>query len=77
MLHFAHKFYEIQDLNPTKPEHFCTGIPFALMLIDSQSIELSEEDLDHRCPKWINKVSNLKKIFTKIGVFYDRRMMSK
>jgi len=47
------------------------------MLIDSESIEISLEDLDLKCPKWINKVSNLKKIFGKIGTFYDRRMLSK
>jgi hypothetical protein len=75
MVSFALSFEEVKDYDPRKPEHFATGLPFALMLADSEAIGLVMEELDRNGLKWINRVSNLKKILAKVRVFFDKRLM--
>ena len=72
---FSFSFMEIREYNPHKPQHFASGLPFAIMLADCESIDINPEEIDHKSPKWIVKVSNLKKILTKVQIFYDKRMM--
>lgn len=71
MLKFALKFTDNQVYDPIKLDHFTDGLPFAHMLMHSDTISLSMGELEVNSGKWISKVSNLKKILTKINNFME------
>ncbi len=71
MLKFALKFPENQAYDCLKLEHFSDGLPFAHMLIHSDTISLSLGELEVNNGKWIAKVGNLKKMLSKINGFME------
>jgi uncharacterized protein YdcH (DUF465 family) len=71
MIKFALKFSENQEYENLRLEHFTDGLPLAHMLISSDTIGLSLDELDINTVKWITKVSNLKKILSKIHSFLE------
>lgn len=71
MVPFALKFRENADRGSLTLADFADGIPFAHILIDSDATSLSLDELEAGSTKWINKVSNLKKILSKITAFME------
>jgi hypothetical protein len=71
MLKFALMFNDNQERESLRLEDFTDGVPFAHMLIHSDTIALSLGELELGSQKWISKVSNLKKILTKITHFME------
>jgi len=71
MLKFSQQFKEIKLITSLGLEHFADGLPFAYMLLSSDTIGLSLDELEIGAAKWISKVSNLKKILSKIYSFLD------
>lgn len=75
MVAFAGTFPESRDYSNLETHSFTDGLLFCSMLTHSKSIDIAADDLDSRCSKWINKVSNLKKVLLKIRPFYEKRML--
>lgn len=75
MVSFAFTFPEIKSYSHLEPEHFTDGLIFCQMLAHSKMLDLSLDDLDRNCAKWINKIANLKKILTKIKPFFEKRLL--
>jgi hypothetical protein len=46
-----------------------------MILSSTQHYELSFDDLDQKCNKWTNKVSNLKKILVKVRTFFEKKIL--
>ncbi len=75
MVAFALTFPEIKNYSRLESDCFTDGLPFCHMLVHSKVIDISADDLDRHCAKWINKVSNLRKILAKIKPFFEKRLL--
>lgn len=75
MVAFASNFPQTKDEPHLEAQSFTDGLIFCEMLVHSKVIDISEDELDRKCIKWISKVSNLKKILMKIRPFYDKKML--
>jgi len=56
-----------------KLDHYADGMPFAQMLISSNTVNLSLDELELNTDKWIVKISNLKKILNKVEVLFESK----
>jgi|JI9StandDraft_1071089.scaffolds.fasta_scaffold159096_1 hypothetical protein len=66
LLEFASTFPPYDRAPLTQMSQFSSGLVFAHLLASVDHFPLSQRDLELECPRWIEKLTNLKKIVQKI-----------
>lgn len=69
LMEFASTFHPYQEANITTMAHFSNGLVFGHMLATVEHFPLHERELETECPRWIERLTNLKKLVQKIEVY--------
>lgn len=69
LLEFASTFPPYDRAPLVQMGQFSDGLVFANLLASVEQFPLSQRDLELECPRWVEKLTNLKKVVQKIEVY--------